>query len=70
MTINGSHDGWLGLGPISVEPDRQRSGLGKSLVFAGFDALRQHGAAGVALIGSPKIYSRYGFVSDGHPAKP
>lgn len=65
VTINGVHGGWFGLGPISVEPDRQRAGIGKSLVFAGFDVLRQRGATGVALIGNPQIYSRYGFESDG-----
>ena len=65
VTINGVHGGWFGLGPISVEPDRQRSGIGRSLVFAGFDVLRQRGATGVALIGNPQIYRRYGFESDG-----
>ncbi|AYM08915.1 hypothetical protein At1D1460_46740 (plasmid) [Agrobacterium tumefaciens] len=66
VTINGSHGGWFGLGPISVEPERQRAGIGKSLIFTGFDALRQREAVGVALIGNPKIYSRVGFESDGY----
>lgn len=58
-------DGWFGLGPISVEPSRQRSGIGRALVQAGLDALLQDGANGVALIGNPAIYRRYGFESDG-----
>ena len=66
VTINGSDCGWFGLGPISVEPDRQGTGIGKLLVFAGLEALRRRGANGVALIGNPKIYSRFGFESDGH----
>lgn len=65
VTINAVHGGWFGLGPIAVEPDRQRAGIGKSLVAKGIDALKQRGAAGVALIGNPKIYSRFGFESDG-----
>ncbi len=65
VTINGKDGGWYGLGPISVEPDRQRAGIGRSLVAVGLDTLRQRGAAGVALIGNPDIYSRFGFESDG-----
>ncbi|OLP49829.1 GNAT family N-acetyltransferase [Allorhizobium taibaishanense] len=58
-------EGWFGLGPISVEPIRQRVGIGRALVQTGLDALRQAGAKGVVLIGNPTIYSRYGFESDG-----
>lgn len=65
LTIGGVHDGWFGLGPIAVEPARQRSGIGKLLVSKGCEALKERGAVGVALIGSPKIYSRMGFESDG-----
>lgn len=65
ITIGGVHDGWFGLGPIAVEPARQRLGIGKLLIFKGFEALKERGAVGVALIGSPRIYSRVGFESDG-----
>lgn len=65
VTIDGVHAGWFGLGPISVRADRQRQGIGKALIARGLELLRAQGAAGVALIGNPDIYSRAGFESDG-----
>lgn len=65
VTIDGVHAGWFGLGPISVRADRQRQGIGKALISRGVELLRQQGAAGVALIGNPEVYSRSGFASDG-----
>lgn len=65
VTIDGVHGGWFGLGPISVHADRQRQGIGRALIAKGLELLRAQGAAGVALIGNPEIYSRVGFESDG-----
>jgi putative acetyltransferase len=65
VTIGGVHGGWFGLGPISVEPSLQRSGIGKALIKHGLAALRAQGATGCALIGDPAYYSRVGFRSDG-----
>lgn len=66
LMINGVHDGWFGLGPISVRPDRQRRGIGKSLIAECLKRLNERDASGCALIGDPAIYSRAGFASDGH----
>lgn len=44
VTIAGVADGWFGLGPLSVRPDRQRRGIGRALVRAGLAALRSRGA--------------------------
>jgi putative acetyltransferase len=66
VTIGGLHNGWFGLGPISVEPKLQRAGIGRALVACGIAELKERGAAGCALIGNPAIYSRFGFQSDGH----
>ena len=65
VTIDDAHDGWFGLGPISVRLDRQRAGIGRALVAAGLDELRARGARGCALIGDPQIYGRMGFTSGG-----
>lgn len=65
VSIDGTHAGWYGLGPISVAPSRQRSGIGRALVEAGLAAMRRHGASGIALIGDPALYARLGFASDG-----
>jgi len=59
------HAGWFGLGPIAVEPARQRSGIGKALIEKGLEILKGRGAAGVALIGDPDVYRSSGFASDG-----
>ncbi|MFI0848798.1 GNAT family N-acetyltransferase [Mesorhizobium sp. IMUNJ 23232] len=65
VTIDGLHDGWFGLGPISVRLERQRQGIGKALIAQGLDLLKERGAKGCVLIGDPEVYSRAGFVSDG-----
>ncbi len=65
ITIDGRHEGWFGLGPVSVDPAVQRQGIGKSLMLEGLRLLREGGATGVALLGDPAIYSRVGFKSNG-----
>ncbi|MGK6311994.1 GNAT family N-acetyltransferase [Neorhizobium sp. DT-125] len=65
VAVDGVHGGWFGLGPISVKPGRQRQGIGKALILKGLELLRERGAAGCALVGSPEIYGRVGFESDG-----
>lgn len=65
IRIGGASANWFGLGPISVEPGRQRSGIGKTLIKSGLEILKTQGAAGVALIGDPNVYRSSGFLSDG-----
>ncbi|WP_421742645.1 GNAT family N-acetyltransferase [Cellulomonas sp.] len=65
VTIDGAHDGWFGLGPISVRLDRQRRGIGRALVAEGLRRLRDREARGCALIGDPNIYGRMGFTGNG-----
>ncbi|WP_448810763.1 GNAT family N-acetyltransferase [Agromyces bauzanensis] len=65
VTIDGAHDGWYGLGPISVRPERQRQGIGRQLVAEGLRQLQGRQARGCALIGNPEVYGRMGFTSGG-----
>ena len=65
VTIGGKHDDWFGLGPVSVEPARQKRGIGRALIETGLSLLKERGAQGCALIGSPDLYRRFGFTSDG-----
>ena len=51
----------LGLGPLSVRPDRQRSGVGKALMHAVLGAADALGEPLVALLGSTRYYPRFGF---------
>lgn len=51
----------LALGPLSVRPDRQRSGVGKALMHAVLGAADALGEPMVALLGSTGYYPRFGF---------
>lgn len=64
VTINGESNGWYGLGPVSVRPDRQRQGIGQALIRAGLEHVKQMDAQGCVVLGSPDYYRRFGFVSD------
>jgi putative acetyltransferase len=51
----------LGLAPLAVTPDRQRTGIGGRLVRAGLAAAANAGAQFVVLLGHPGYYPRFGF---------
>jgi putative acetyltransferase len=59
---------WIGeepvvaLGPIAVEPDRQRRGIGSALVGAALEEAARRGERAVVLLGDPEYYGRLGFV--------
>jgi putative acetyltransferase len=53
----------LVLGPLSVLPDHQRSGVGSALMHAVLGAADALGEALVALVGDPAYYARFGFVA-------
>ena len=65
VTIGGADLGWLGLGPVSVRPDRQRQGIGAALICAGLARVRRTGVPGVVLLGAPDYYARFGFACHG-----
>ncbi|RKR19416.1 N-acetyltransferase [Arthrobacter oryzae] len=52
----------LGLGPISVVPRLQRHGIGTALMNETVARANAAGERGIALLGSPEYYSRFGFV--------
>lgn len=64
VTINGEAGDWYGLGPVSVWPERQRSGIGQALIREGLRRLRSMGAGGCVLLGDPTYYARFGFQND------
>jgi putative acetyltransferase len=61
VTIADGTTGWFGLGPVSVQPGRQREGIGSALIRAGLEQLRQAGAAGCVVLGDPAYYGRFGY---------
>lgn len=61
VTISSGAPGWYGLGPVSVQPARQRQGIGAELVRHVLSALQAAGAAGCVVLGEPRYYARFGF---------
>ncbi len=52
----------MGLGPMAVTPQQQRTGVGSALVREGLARCKQHGVAAVVVLGHPDYYPRFGFV--------
>ena len=71
---DGTQD-WYGLGPVSVLPEYQKQGIGKSLINEGLSMLKQLNGQGCALVGDPNYYKWFGFknfqelVHEGVPQK-
>jgi putative acetyltransferase len=61
VAVSDGSGGWYGLGPISVLPEHQRTGIGSQLMHAALQALRDRGGAGCMLVGDPAYYQRFGF---------
>jgi putative acetyltransferase len=61
VTINNENMNWHGLGPISVAPEFQKQGVGSKLIEKGLSLIREAGARGCVLEGSPAYYQRFGF---------
>ena len=53
--------GWFALGPVAVEPDLQRQGVGSLMIKEGLRQLRALNASGCILVGNPNYYVRFGF---------
>lgn len=64
VTVSEGAAGWYGLGPLSVEPDVQRRGIGRALMEKGLAELRKIGASGCVLVGDPAFYIRFGFANN------
>lgn len=52
----------LVLGPIGVLPEYQRRGVGRTLIGVALRRAKELGYRGVALIGHPTYYPRFGFL--------
>lgn len=54
VTIDGvAAPGWYGVGPLSVRPGRQGSGIGSALMREGIARLRELGGKGGVVVGDP-----------------
>ena len=64
VSISDGAQDWYGLGPVSVWPELQGRGIGGALIKRGIADLRQTGAKGVVLLGSPDYYARFGLAHE------
>jgi putative acetyltransferase len=64
VTLDPPHPGWkgLGIGPVAVLPEFQRTGIGSRLMTIGLEICRQHGFDFVVLLGAPAYYCHFGFI--------
>lgn len=49
------------LGPLAVDPEHQKSGIGSALINDGLSRLRSLGTTHVLVLGDPNYYNRFGF---------
>ena len=63
VSLSDGSENWYGLGPISVLPECQKQGIGKSLIYEGLKHLKMLEAKGCILVGDPNYYERFGFKS-------
>jgi len=61
VSISDGTQNWYGLGPVSVLPEHQRKGIGKSLIQEGLSQLKSLNAQGCCLVGHPDYYKQLGF---------
>jgi putative acetyltransferase len=61
VTISDGTQNWYGLGPVSVLPEHQQKGIGKSLILEGLSRLKGLNAKGCCLVGHPDYYRKLGF---------
>jgi len=61
VVISDGTKDWYGLGPVSVLPEYQKQGIGKSLINEGLSLLKQLDGQGCVLVGDPNYYERFGF---------
>lgn len=63
VTIDHATCGWFQMAPVSVTPELQHKGIGSALIKAGLEQLRGQDARGVAVVGNPVYYERFGFAA-------
>jgi putative acetyltransferase len=51
----------MGLGPMAVESEHQRKGIGSALVRAGLEKCKELGFGAVIVLGHSEYYPRFGF---------
>jgi putative acetyltransferase len=61
VLIAGKSCDWYGVGPLSVNPELQKQGIGSALMKAGIEKIKALGGKGCVLVGDPDYYVRFGY---------
>lgn len=61
MTIDGTQAKLVGLAPMAVAPEKQRTGIGTALIEQGLQHLKERGVDAVFVLGHQEYYPRFGF---------
>jgi len=66
LRVEGEHGRFdaVALAPMAVLPDRQRSGVGRSLIENAHHILEERGEALSIVLGDPAYYGRFGYTHD------
>lgn len=62
VQVGNETDGLFAIGPVSVRPEHQGVGIGKTLIEDGIARLND--AKAIFLVGDPAYYERFGFKGD------
>lgn len=63
-SLEGSRHRVALLGPLCVDPGRQRKGIGGALIGAGLARMQSAGAAQICVLGDPAYYGKFGFTPE------
>lgn len=61
--LDGAQQSVVGVGPVAVLPDHQRSGVGSALLRSLLTLAETAGEPALVLLGDPGFYGRFGFVA-------
>lgn len=61
IKIDGIESKWLVLAPMSIKPNRQKTGVGSKLIKEALRILLEQGVEGLVVLGYPEYYKRFGF---------
>lgn len=61
VTIDGADEGWFGIGPVSVAPERQGDGIGSALILKVSSGFAPRARLDAWFWAIPPYYPRFGF---------
>ncbi len=66
--VSNGQESWpcVGMGPVAVLPERQRTGIAKGLIATGLEKCWQKGVKATFVLGDPAYYGRFGFTRTDH----